>query len=410
MEYWIPEPNAPKLSKALLRLAVRADKLGLAGAGAITWEAKEIKPKYEPICDKEARPGHEHTPDCMGYRRYQLFSVDGKAPQLNGWTFVATLQHIQDAGVVVRVLPGEVVPSEWHMVEKGCDHCEIRRYRRDTYLVRDDNLVFKQVGSTCLKDFLGHESPHEWAMLAEQLGALENMMEQAGYWGVRSREIFAFDLKQFLMTTVRCVEIYGWKSKGSAWKDGGTSTAARVWGGLNHEFNLDPQHMLTGYDSVERTNLELEAQKILDWAQAIPTEIENGGNDYLQNVRVVAQGEYVEFRLSGLAASMPRAYERSQRNAATIATSPSEHVGELKQRMTFVVTLKSEPRYIESHYGGSYLYTFEDTSGNTLKWFKSDSKLEGVKAGDTFPLTGTVKKHDEFRGIKQTLLTRCKLG
>jgi hypothetical protein len=40
-----------------------------------------------------------------------------------------------------------------------------------------------------------------------------------------------------------------------------------------------------------------------------------------------------------------------------------------------------------------------------LTWFASKGVLQ---EGDTVLLTGTVKKHDEYNGQKQTIMTRCK--
>ena len=37
-----------------------------------------------------------------------------------------------------------------------------------------------------------------------------------------------------------------------------------------------------------------------------------------------------------------------------------------------------------------------------------DSLLECVQVGDTVSITGTVKKHDQFKDEKQTVITRAK--
>lgn len=44
---------------------------------------------------------------------------------------------------------------------------------------------------------------------------------------------------------------------------------------------------------------------------------------------------------------------------------------------------------------------------NELVWFTA--KELDFKKGDIIDLTGTVKKHKEFRGIKTTQLSRCIL-
>lgn len=63
-------------------------------------------------------------------------------------------------------------------------------------------------------------------------------------------------------------------------------------------------------------------------------------------------------------------------------------------------------REIESLYGLTYLHTFKK-GDNTLTWF-TQSGRKGA-AGVTYKVSATVKEHKEFRGDKQTVLTRCKL-
>ena len=51
----------------------------------------------------------------------------------------------------------------------------------------------------------------------------------------------------------------------------------------------------------------------------------------------------------------------------------------------------------------SYMYLMTDKDGNKYKWSTSKyfNEDEDVK------LKGTVKEHAEYKGIKQTVLTRC---
>lgn len=61
-------------------------------------------------------------------------------------------------------------------------------------------------------------------------------------------------------------------------------------------------------------------------------------------------------------------------------------------------------RICESHFGISYLHKMIDSAGNIFKWFSSNKQLE---VGKTYQMKATVKKHDEFQGVKETLVTRC---
>lgn len=97
--------------------------------------------------------------------------------------------------------------------------------------------------------------------------------------------------------------------------------------------------------------------------------------------------------------------------AARIAAMPeskSEWIGEEKQRMRDLKVVLTGARAVSSAYGTSIMFTF-DYDGNVLVWFTScpPDIAEDMVVGDEYLLTGTVKKHDTYRGVKQTYLNRC---
>lgn len=56
-----------------------------------------------------------------------------------------------------------------------------------------------------------------------------------------------------------------------------------------------------------------------------------------------------------------------------------------------------------------YVHTFRTQAGNLLVWKTSKGNL-GVEEGEWVEISGTVKEHSEYKGDKQTLLTRCKIS
>lgn len=76
-------------------------------------------------------------------------------------------------------------------------------------------------------------------------------------------------------------------------------------------------------------------------------------------------------------------------------------------------------REFDSYYGTKYVYTLVDNNGNVYTWFTSNLLAYRDKEdcdndvfadpGDVVHIKGTVKDHTEFRGTKQTVLTRCKV-
>jgi hypothetical protein len=86
----------------------------------------------------------------------------------------------------------------------------------------------------------------------------------------------------------------------------------------------------------------------------------------------------------------------------------SQHVGTVGERiknMSVVITFVS---FSEGTYGITTIVKMQDEAGNVLTWFASGTQQ--LEIGKKIILTGTVKKHDEYRSIKQTVLTRCKIS
>lgn len=104
-------------------------------------------------------------------------------------------------------------------------------------------------------------------------------------------------------------------------------------------------------------------------------------------------------------------------------TSGSQWVGEVKERIERVVTYLGRSSYERRSFSGYgtdtvNIHRFADDEGNLLVW-KTTAYLERIdeegflafiEHGTRVTLRGTVKAHDEYRGTKQTVLSRCKVA
>lgn len=80
----------------------------------------------------------------------------------------------------------------------------------------------------------------------------------------------------------------------------------------------------------------------------------------------------------------------------------SNYVGNVGDKIT-VPVVKMFSKYIETRFGGCMMYRFTDKDGNIFLWFTGREIPDSVTE-----ISGTVKSHEEYQGIKQTILTRCK--
>lgn len=85
-----------------------------------------------------------------------------------------------------------------------------------------------------------------------------------------------------------------------------------------------------------------------------------------------------------------------------VKPSNGEWVGTIGERIRNIEVEVTNIGEFDGRYGHTFIYTFEDEKGNVMKWF-TKKDLEG----ETYLLSGTVKKQDVYNGEKQTVLTRC---
>lgn len=90
--------------------------------------------------------------------------------------------------------------------------------------------------------------------------------------------------------------------------------------------------------------------------------------------------------------------------------SESQYIGTVGDVITETVKLVGIHQY-ETHftYSGetNYIYKFSDENGNTIVW--KTSSFQQINEGETYEIKGKIKEHSEYKGDKQTVLTRCKI-
>ena len=93
-------------------------------------------------------------------------------------------------------------------------------------------------------------------------------------------------------------------------------------------------------------------------------------------------------------------------------TAPkTEFFGAVGQKVELVLSLERRSSY-ETQWGTATIYAFVDDKGRHFIWKTSTwlEAMDNANAGDKFILKGTIKEHSEYKGRKQTVLTRCKIA
>jgi hypothetical protein len=388
--YKIPADNIPKFEKQVAKLSRKSEKLGCGSIYFVPFNTLEEKQKNGTVI------------------RYVEVLFNGfEAPKLNGWSFVARIDHANEVGNIIRPIPGATVPDYYRTADSNCDHCNRKRYRRDTFIVCNEEGEYKQVGATCIKDFLGHGDPEKLAKMAELLGYADEYARGAMNIGDDRRYL---DLEVYLSHCACMIEKHGYLSRSKANELNATREPGRE---LQTTASLALDNMFPAAvkyaplpDAVTDTHVEL-AQKSIAWAQELG---EDGKllSDYEYNIHVLAATGYIEFRSVNYASSIVAGYMRKHNLFPQLEEKKiSSHVGAIGDKLAEreVELLGCFPRD-NGRGGNTYFYRFADADGNVLTW--STATYINADKGDKLKLSGNVKKHDVFKEIKSTLLTHCK--
>lgn len=98
--------------------------------------------------------------------------------------------------------------------------------------------------------------------------------------------------------------------------------------------------------------------------------------------------------------------EEAERKAQAEKSSYFGNVGDKVDGLE--VTFKNVFFY-ETQFGSMCIYIFEDADGHQFKWNTSSGFGTSLEKEEVITIKGTIKEHSEYNGIKQTVLTRCKL-
>ena len=303
--------------------------------------------------------------------------------KMAGWRFLARLEKVGDSTLVQSVAGCEVPEAYRHADASVCEHCGAKRARKASYVVQHEDGRLMQVGKSCLKDFLGH---HAVSVMAH----MRFLKDSEACFGMIAPKMW--DLRYFVAATLQVVRAHGFVGRTRAREEFLHATADRVVDLLE-----------SAHKGVTDADLA-QADVIIAWVRSLmPT------SDYEHNIQVIAtECGAVSAREAGYAASIPSAYDRAHAKARAEKTPVvSHHVGAIKERRVFNVTFDHLVT-VEGYYGTRFIHSFVDASGARVVWFSS--KPLDAELGDEVAIKATVMKHGEYKGTKQTVVSRVVLA
>jgi ssDNA-binding Zn-finger/Zn-ribbon topoisomerase 1 len=366
-EFRISEVNVDKTLARAQKIAQRGQKQGLSGGFKVS-----IQERVEQI----------NGVDCQ----YQVLVIEGEPLKYQGWEFIGVAEFVEEQIILHGF--SEENPIQISDVRKGyCDHCQKVRNRGKVIFVKNEEGKLSQVGSSCVKDFIG------WTFYASALVTEEDFAEEFG--GYQFGGISAISTEAIIAHAIKAVGKLGYVKSSE-----GISTKDLVWGVLKniHQYNeIWAKHQIGEAGQAEYE----KARQLIEWGKNF-----EGDSSYAQNVRSVCQLGFQKDSTVGIAVSIVKA-ESNQREKEIVekVEFKKEQFAETGSKVEVEVTVAGSNTF-ETQYGWTTLFTFVNEGGYQFKWFSSNGG--NVEIGDKVKIKGTVKGSDEYKDVFSTVLTRCK--
>jgi hypothetical protein len=368
------------LEKTVAKLAKRAKVLDMTPPSIIAGEPVAVSYRDENGVER-------------WQERVPVVAV-GESPRINGWSFVARIDHAPELNTVAKAGDRDL-PARFWTATAVCDHCALDRRRKTTYVLTDgDKLV--QVGASCLADFLGHPNPDHFAAVAEWESALAAMGDDDGFEGGGAA---AFPAVRFLAYVADVIATCGWMSAAKADQCNAVPTSQVAFVRMYKE---------RAFVTLDKATATARAEAVIAWCTGLYDGTPDGLaglSDYQRNLVAAALSGMWKRGNGGILASAFAAKQRADgiEYAKRAPKLPSAHFGTVGKREVFTFTV-SKVFSSESQWGASHMHLLTDAQGNVAKWRSSTVCLT---VGDIVTGKATVKAHGDYNGTPQTEVSRC---
>lgn len=407
MFFSIPEMNMESLEKKLTRIQNKAIKYGSDFKyERIGEHFKDVTMRAEDI-DGET---HKWTETI----KYIDIEVDGIAA-VNGWEFAASLEFT-DKGNIIRSTGNVEIPKRYYSCAPWCEHCKTARDRKHSYIVYSkESGEFKQVGKACLKDFTGGLSAEAVAQFESFIKEAEDAQDYRNFSG-HAKSYFKVD--DFMATAAETIRLFGY-TKRDGYNIATADRAEELYRDANDMYLPMTDAVRARLGDAKSRGFDAKRSDAVSLAKDVRAWIANSERDdnYFHNLKVACGNDWVDYKGLGLLVSAFPAYNREleyeakrreQEARDAESRAKSSYMGNVGDKVSFQIADFRTIASWTNNYGAYVcVYKFVSADGLEATWKTSSDIDYDTIIGSV--ISGTVKEHKEYNGIKQTELTRCKI-
>ena len=421
--YMIPEENVENLEKKF---------------NAAARKIRKINPELEPTMTKgdhtivlvrkvEFRPCDCRSEATVKKIPYEARKVELKIPEEavfaeDNWAFGGSVEPsgVEGKNFVNINLSGNglgfVVPPKYFTVNPcTCDYCKTNRKRNKTYLVVNrETGEWKQLGKECLKLFVT-------GIDVDAIATFESFIKEAEDAANPGDEFFysrRFKFVKVADALALACAVYRKRgylaTRDSVGNPNDFSNKNIVQRKLAHKYGFDNDFLnITNSVRSEIDEIDLKIDSAIareDVEVAVEMVSRFPDDTYYNNLKVIVSNEYIPLNKLGLLVSIPKAIdkykeEKKRQEERERLAAESDYLGSVGEKISVNFVSGREAACCETQFGLLHIYEFKDANGNTVVW-KSSSGKDIPESGT---VTGTVKSHEEYDGVKQTVILRAKI-
>jgi len=382
---------------------------------------------------------YEDDPFAIVEMRYKWYVIEvfdltitlSEEIKFGDWEAIAYIDHFQHQHIQFDIDADYDYDFKAAINDNTCEHCNTKRSRKKSFILKSKSGEFKKVGSTCVKDFTGVDPTKFFKAFQHILRTLEMFGE--GEWGgfegdsPRWLDYRVFDINHIWTVSKKILEVDGVYIK-TEWEEIENPSGygyIKVRTNVNDATSDKVKSVLFDYDPESEYfvkpseidedfvksmrewlfNMDVRKQKregctIIDGTS---NEVEN---DFDVKLKTYAKRKRVRSFEIGFTGWIVDAYNKYVKSLSEYV---SEFQGEVGKKIQIEATITSLSGFNGS-YGWTNVYKMCDSIGNVYSKFGTINAryadTDELKEGSILKMTAVIKKHNEFRGKNETVLGR----
>lgn len=387
---------------------------------------EDVEKKLNRIKKKCTKYGNPFTFDVVGteikevvdqetqikkYCKFIIVEVEGTA-KINDYECVAVLENHEHGNVIRRINTEIDIPKRFLSTDNICEHCNSKRPRKELYIIHNTKTdEFKQVGSSCLMLYTNGLNAEYVTSYIDGITELEEHNNVV--FGNLKCYFLADEVLEYATEIISKIGYFNSNSVlptkylvGKMVNEGGNLTDKIE--SVNELLNDYKFNVFFNKKDFHKENTEETVKKIIKYYLSLEND-----SEFINNIQVILKDGYVEWQNLGFLSYLPEGYfkyikKENEKKKRLEVDNKSNYFGEANKRYKDINVYSMEvlTNYY-TQYGTIYIFKIVLESGDVLIWKTSNwfEDLESIKS-----ITFTVKTHNEYNGVKQTEVTRCKLN